>query len=103
MLKRNKLIQDNRQEIRNFCSNVNDLIAKTKYLPMSAREEAQKALTELHDYIAYLDPTQEDVVQTVYNAYPSISIISTELNHLIDINSDTAESITSIVKNYVTQ
>lgn len=103
MLKRNKLIEDNRQEIRNFCSNVNDLIAKTKYLPMSAREEAQKALTELHDYIAYLDPTQEDVVQTVYDVYSSVNVISTELVHLIDIESDTAESITSIVKNYVTQ
>lgn len=101
MLKRNKLIQDNRQEIRNFCSNVNDLIAKTKYLPMSARTEAQTALTNLHDYIAYLDPTQEDIIQIVHRTYPVISQLIKELEHLIDIESDTAESITSIIRNYI--
>lgn len=101
MLKRNKLIQDNRKEIQNFCSNVNDFIAKTKYLPMSARTEAQTALTDLHDYIAYLDPTQEDIIQIVYRTYPVISQLTKELEHLIDIESDTAESITSIIKNYI--
>lgn len=101
MLKRNKLIEDNRKGIRNFCSNVNDLIAKTKYLPMSARTEAQTALTDLHDYIAYLDPTQEDIIQIVYRTYPVISQLTKELEHLIHIESDTAESITSIIKNYI--
>ncbi len=101
MLKRNKMIQNNRKEIQDFCDNINNLFNKTKYLPLSAREESQKALTELHDFIAYLDPTCEAVAQTVHRLYPMIEQITMELEHLTDIESDTAESLTAIIRNYI--
>lgn len=101
MLKRNKLIQDNRQAIRAFCVDVDKLIGKAKYLPLASRMEANKALTDLHDFVFFMDPTQEDVMQIVHRTYPAISQLTMELGHLIDIESDTAESITSIVRNYI--
>lgn len=101
MLKRNEMIQDNRYAIRAFCVDVDKLIGKIKYLPLASRMEAKKALTDLHDFVFFMDPTQEDVMQIVQRMYSAVAQLEVELAHLIDIESDTAESITAIVRNYI--
>ncbi len=101
MLKRNEMIQDNRHAIRVFCVDMDKLIRKTKYLPLVARKEAKRALTDLHDFVFFMDPTEEDVVQIVHRMYPVIDQLTMEQEHLIDIESDTAESLTALVRNYI--
>lgn len=101
MLEKNKLIKNNRQAINEFCGEVDSIKKKLRYLPTASQTEAERAFTDLHDAIRFLDPTKENVTEKIEHFSPAIIELSKELDNLIEIESDTAESLKDIVRHYI--
>lgn len=101
MLKKNELIKNNRQAINDICDRINSIIKKIRYLPTATQAEAERPLTDLYDAVRFLDPTKENVVEIILQLTPAVIELSNELDNLIEIESDTAESLQDIVRHYI--
>lgn len=100
MLKKNELIKNNRQAINDFCGRINRIAKKIRYLPTAVQAEAERQLTDLNDAVRFLDPTKENVTEKIKHLSPAVIELSKELDNLIEIESDTAESLKDIVRHY---